>query len=1139
MGLIVRVALLGPIEVTANGVARPLHGLRRKALLAVLALHHGELVTTDRLIDVIWGQPTPINTLQSHISYLRSVLGNRTAIQSRPPGYVLELGLQAIDVAVAENLIRQSAAATDPQHQARQLRQALALWRGNSLADVSAVDWLAEQAQRLDQLRVQAHRILIESRLALGEHAAVLSELELLARDNPLDEQIHGHLIVALYRCHRQADALAAYRQLKHTLATELGIDPTKALRELESAVLRQDSILLTTISPPTKAPITAGGIGGVRLGSGELIGREAELAELHNAIRAAAGGAGSTAFLLGEPGIGKTRLATETATIAERLGLRVLRGRAAPASVQFRPLSEALLSALGHSPVPDDAALRPFLPALSRLVPHWPDMRPANGDDSPIVLAEAILRFIVALTQPTGCLLLLEDLHDADPDTLQVLDYLIDNAHREPVLILGTARDQPSPALQLLRAAQHRRAAPLIELTRLDSKQVHQLAADCLAVSPGQVPTAALDRLTATADGIPLHAEELIAGMVADGLLHRTGDRWTAVEGAASPVPASLSSTLVARADRLGPQPAALLQVAALLGRRFPAVTAGTAAGLTTPELLRSLRTAVEAQLLIGDPDPDWYAFRHALTAEALRGRLLPIERAMLARSAAEAVESSSFDGWAQLTGELWDLAGESRRSAERFGLAGQRAVACGAVSTGITLLERAVALVDRDPVDELVVEFGAALISAYATAGRVAHAYRLSERLNRGGGQIEVQLQLARVAAATGEWHRGLAAVREARRLGPGQGSVLARLDVVEAELIFGDPSVQQHSAARALARRALDAATENGLPDIACNALEILGRIGQLTDLAGAEALYRRGVAIADANDLVTRKLDLLYQLGAHLGVRAGSTNGLAEALAVAEQAGAVVVALDIELELAVVQLCRGEFAAAAQALERCEQTAERLRLTRSRVLAVGQQIMVAAHRGRPAEALLRRYRELGGEDDDFASAVHGFGLGFGHLLQEDPDSAWVELAGAVEQESRRPVSYLSFVHGPHLLLAVLTGRAGAQECAALAQSAQAQAGWNAQFGVLAEAVLHGQAGRRGEAESAATRFLTISEPYRPARHLGLRLVAEAAIADCWGEPSAWLRAAAAYFESFAPRVTQKCRALLTNAAVSANP
>src|SRR5215469_13442996 len=173
-----QVRLLGPVDVVAgDDEPRPVPGLRRKAVLAVLALHHGEIVSTGRLVDLVWGgtaPPTAVNTLQRHVSYLRGVLAGKDAIRARPPGYILHLDGDGADVRVAEQLLRRGTQSPDPVSGAKELRTALALWRGPSLAELADLDWFDEQADRLELLRLRVRRALVEERLAAGEHAELL-----------------------------------------------------------------------------------------------------------------------------------------------------------------------------------------------------------------------------------------------------------------------------------------------------------------------------------------------------------------------------------------------------------------------------------------------------------------------------------------------------------------------------------------------------------------------------------------------------------------------------------------------------------------------------------------------------------------------------------------------------------------------------------------------------------------------------------------------------------------------------------------------------------------------------------------------------------------------------------------------------
>ena len=260
-----QVRLLGPVDVMADGGPRPVAGVRRKAVLAALALHGGEVVSTGRLVDVVWGQRAPqtaVNTLQSHVSHLRGVLGSKAAIVARPPGYLLDLGDGGTDVQVAERLLAQGSGSADPVRGVAQLRAALELWRGRPLADVAGLAWLEEQAGRLDLLRVRVRRALFEARLAAGEDAGLVPGLERMVAEYPLDERLHGQLMVALYRGGRQADALAVFHRLRRTLDEELGIDPSQPLRDLETAILRQDPALdapapaAATVAAPAAAAV-------------------------------------------------------------------------------------------------------------------------------------------------------------------------------------------------------------------------------------------------------------------------------------------------------------------------------------------------------------------------------------------------------------------------------------------------------------------------------------------------------------------------------------------------------------------------------------------------------------------------------------------------------------------------------------------------------------------------------------------------------------------------------------------------------------------------------------------------------------------------------------------------------------------
>ncbi|MFC0526634.1 AfsR/SARP family transcriptional regulator [Phytohabitans kaempferiae] len=268
------------------GVARPVPGLRRKGVLAVLALHAGTIVSVDRLVHAIWDERPPataLNTLQRHVSYLRHVFGRRDAIVARSPGYVLELGSEATDAAVAERLVRQARQSKDWSANTARLRAALALWRGPALVDVAGLRWMEEQSRRLTLLEVEAWHALVEARLALGEHVELVPELQRLTAEQPYHENVHAQLMLALYRAGRQADALDVYQVLRRALREDLGIEPSAALQDLQTNILRQDP----TLDPPGQA-VTVGRTASKATVPSQLplavrtfVGRDAELARL------------------------------------------------------------------------------------------------------------------------------------------------------------------------------------------------------------------------------------------------------------------------------------------------------------------------------------------------------------------------------------------------------------------------------------------------------------------------------------------------------------------------------------------------------------------------------------------------------------------------------------------------------------------------------------------------------------------------------------------------------------------------------------------------------------------------------------------------------------------------------------------
>jgi DNA-binding SARP family transcriptional activator/class 3 adenylate cyclase len=287
--------ILGPLEVLdAQGQRLALGGPKQRALLAVLLLHAGQVVAVERLIDELWGEDPPdtaAHILQVYVANLRKAVEparpRRAAggvLRTQAPGYLVDVGPDELDLVRFERLAgdgRAALAAGDPAGAARLLREAVGLWRGPALADVTLAASGQGELVRLEERRLAALEDRIEAELALGRHAELVGELQALVAAHPLRERLWGQLMVALYRSGRQAEALEAYRRTRETLAEELGIDPSRPLQELERAILAQDPALTpdALLVHSTEAPVVGdGGQGGHAEASSPVVARRPPL---------------------------------------------------------------------------------------------------------------------------------------------------------------------------------------------------------------------------------------------------------------------------------------------------------------------------------------------------------------------------------------------------------------------------------------------------------------------------------------------------------------------------------------------------------------------------------------------------------------------------------------------------------------------------------------------------------------------------------------------------------------------------------------------------------------------------------------------------------------------------------------------
>jgi DNA-binding SARP family transcriptional activator len=330
--------ILGPLEVRVAGATLPLGGQKQRAVLAMLALHLDEVVPVDVLVDGLWGEQPPVsavNTVQVYMSRLRRVLRtedtpDRTGaavLQRRGAGYVLGLDPECSDLHRFRRLVREGTQVlrTAPVRASNTLREALELWHGPPLAEFVDEPFARAEVPRLEQLRLSALEARLEADLAIGHHAQLVSELEYLVAEQPLHESLHGMLMVSLYRSGRQAEALGAYRRARRILAEALGIDPGRALQELEAAVLAQDPSLdwtpppagpplpVTAEAPRSPTTVSRPQVWRAPTRNPHFTGRDDVLTELRRRLRAEeATLAVQTLYGLG--GVGKTQLAIEYA---------------------------------------------------------------------------------------------------------------------------------------------------------------------------------------------------------------------------------------------------------------------------------------------------------------------------------------------------------------------------------------------------------------------------------------------------------------------------------------------------------------------------------------------------------------------------------------------------------------------------------------------------------------------------------------------------------------------------------------------------------------------------------------------------------------------------------------------------------
>jgi DNA-binding SARP family transcriptional activator/tetratricopeptide (TPR) repeat protein len=592
------VRLLGPLEVTIDGRSIDVGGLKQRAVLAVLALAHGSVVPVDRLIDAVWGDDPPSrasNSLQVYISHLRRALepdraprDPATVIVTQAPGYRLASDRVVVDVD------RFAALVDDGSPTA--LDEALALWRGDPLAEFTYEEWATPEIRRLVEMRAGA----VEARVALMRPEEAIPRLEQMVVADPTRERLWALLMLARWSTGQQAEALSAYQRARTALAEEVGVDPGPELREIESRILAHDATLRWE-HVPAPPPVATAPVGTAAPPAGAddpFVGRAAERSRLVTAVERARAGRGGVVLVTGGPGAGKTRLCQEA--LATVTGIAIGWGR-----------SSEVRAAPPHGPWRD--ALGPLAAAFDGEAgtDHGGDTRAAQTR-----LFEEVAATLARAAAERPRVVVLDDVHWADASSLALLAHMAEVVPDHPVLVVATYRDaeaeRGSDLEVALGAISRGRAVERIALTGLGADDVGRLASALSGHDVDPVEAAALADRTG---GNPFYVTEVVragAGLTGAG------------------VPSSVRDVVRGRLARLPDSTRAVLEVAAIAGHGFVVDVVGAAAGLDVEDALDALDAALAADVVRVEPDGG-LRFAHALIADAVAEDLTAIRRARL----------------------------------------------------------------------------------------------------------------------------------------------------------------------------------------------------------------------------------------------------------------------------------------------------------------------------------------------------------------------------------------------------------------------------------------------------------------------------------------------------------------------------
>ncbi len=669
------VEVLGPVAARVGDRGVDLRGRKQRTLLALLALAAGRPVTTERLVDGLWGEHPPADAghaLQAQVSRLRRSLdAGAGGLVRDDHGYRLDVDGTLLDATRFTASMRAGRAALYAGHHddaARELRDALELWSGPAFGDVADSPGLRARAVALDEQHHGAVTDRIEADLGCGRHHDLVAELEELVAEHPLHERSWSQLLIALDRCGRQADALAAYRRAATALDEHAGVEPGPQLAATHQAVLHQrvapppaghglptsrgaDRTATTIIpdGPAAPGPDDLPPELARRL-RGPFAGRAAERARLDAAWSDPASSC-RLVLLAGEPGIGKSRLAAEFAHEVAHAGGGVRFGRCDESlAVPYQPFVEVLRDEVSRIPDAELADrlgdhpgdLTRLLPELAARLPD--DRRPLRSDPETerYRLFDAVASWLAAASTERPLLVVVDDLQWSTAPTLLLLRHLVRTPMPHRALIVATYRDDrvEGPLTERVADLQRdREAVERISLDGIDREAVGEVLGAVLtdpAEDRAHLDDELVVRVYSETGGNPFFVVEVAHHLDADQAM-------ATPELAAAPaaMPDSVRDVIRQRLRRLDVATRTLLATAAVAGRGFDARVAQLVPGLDDDELDRALDEAARNRLLERVPTGGIRrAFVHDLVRATLYDDVAPVRRLRLHGQVGETIE-------------------------------------------------------------------------------------------------------------------------------------------------------------------------------------------------------------------------------------------------------------------------------------------------------------------------------------------------------------------------------------------------------------------------------------------------------------------------------------------------------------------